>query len=38
MLNDDNLLGDNIDTTKLNTETLIDASMESWSRNKYREN
>jgi hypothetical protein len=34
-----NLLGDNIDTTKTNMETLIDDSKEiDWSRNKCREN
>jgi hypothetical protein len=38
---DVNLLGDNIDAIKKNTETLIDASKvraRGWSRNKRREN
>jgi hypothetical protein len=35
---DVNLLGDNIDSIKKNTETLISASKEVGSRNKRREN
>jgi hypothetical protein len=34
---DVNLLVDNTDTIKENTETLIDASIEGWSRSKHRE-
>jgi hypothetical protein len=35
---DVNLLGVNIDTVNKNTQTLIDASKNGWSRSKRREN
>jgi hypothetical protein len=39
MYDDDvNLLGDNIDTIKKNTETFTDASKGGWSRSKHRGN